>query len=99
MLSLVTGLSERRSRTKTELLHLSLQPQAEGGPHFTRFGTVFRPYKHEKCGPAAQGRDRRTGGPFRGRYGADDRRVANWHNSSSVIFFEANLCISATEGL
>ena len=67
MLSLVTGLSERRSRTKTELLHLGLQLLTEGGPHFTRFRTRFRPYKHKKEALAAQGRDRRTGGPFRGR--------------------------------
>jgi len=67
VLSLVTGLSERRSRTKTELLHLGLQPQAEGGPHITRFDEWFRPYKHKKEALAAQGRDRRTGGPFCGR--------------------------------
>lgn len=31
------------------------------------------PNQHEKCGPATPGRDRRTGGPFRGRYIAKTR--------------------------
>jgi hypothetical protein len=51
VLALVTGLSQTRSQTSIELLHLGLQLLPEGGPHFTRFGTRFRPYKHKQVAP------------------------------------------------
>ena len=62
MLALLFGLSVMRIQTSIELLHLGLQPQAEGGPHIARFVSLCEPYKRKQDAPSAP--DRPDGRPL-----------------------------------
>ncbi len=66
MLTLVTGLSVMRSRTRIELLHLGLQQLLKVGLTLP-VSLRNQPYKHEKCALAAQVPDSPAASRFRGR--------------------------------